>query len=57
MVIVNMNIKSIFGRFVCYFMGHKRGKPIPEHLNGAYGEYRVFSCPRCGRITKYKVKA
>jgi predicted RNA-binding Zn-ribbon protein involved in translation (DUF1610 family) len=49
----------IFGRIVCFFKGHKRGKRIgfsfghqPVSTN-----FRHFQCPRCGRETRYKVKS
>lgn len=55
----------IFGKVVCFFKGHKRGRfvhgPISAgiSLNGpvTIRPYNVFACPRCGRETRYKVKA
>ena len=48
----------IFGKIVCLFKGHKRGKlklhdPDPLALRG---ETKTYACPRCGHETRYKVK-
>jgi len=62
----------ILGRIVCLFKGHRRGKFVstigglqirPGGLNyvGPDGnllpEQKIYRCPRCGRETRYKVKA
>jgi len=42
----------IFGRIVCLFKGHRRGKFVEEtELE------RIYACSRCGRETRYRVKA
>lgn len=49
----------IFGRVICFFKGHKRGKPTVFDGNGnaALPGEKFFRCSRCGRVRKYKVKS
>lgn len=45
-------LRNYVARFVCWRRGHLRGK-LKHHDQ----KRKVFSCPRCGRETSYKVKA
>ena len=48
----------ILGRIICFFYGHRRGKPTDNSL-GRHSQQtgvKVFQCPRCGRETRYKLK-
>ena len=44
-------LSKLFGSLVCHFNGHKRGK-----YRCTMDAYKYYHCPRCGRVTKYKVK-
>ena len=48
----------IFGRLVCLFKGHRRGKFIGTTMDrdGNFNGLKVYACPRCGREKKYKFK-
>jgi hypothetical protein len=56
----------IFGRIVCLFKGHRRGKEADLKGDGYSDDRRVLQargagmrllrCPRCGHETRYKVK-
>lgn len=45
----------ILGKLICKFRGrHKRGRPV-EGLLGT-PNLKLFECPICGRLTRYKRK-
>lgn len=51
-------------RPICWFFGHKRGKPVDRRGDFASGPpglmaertHQTYACPRCGRETRYKIK-
>jgi transposase-like protein len=43
-----------FGKLICFFGGHKRGKRINPREQEGFAEYR---CPRCAATWTRKVKA
>lgn len=45
----------MLGRVICFFKGHRRGKEM-THPVEALGGRRYFACPRCGRVTSYKLR-
>lgn len=50
---------SLISRAICFFRGHKRGRPAEYFYAGrsvTTPGFRTFACPRCGRETRYKVK-
>jgi hypothetical protein len=52
----------IFGRVICMFKGHKRGRLVrtvqgsPKVAVGFQNETKFYACPRCGHETRYKVR-
>jgi hypothetical protein len=49
---------SLIGKIICKLKGrHLRGKPIPGRPDGISDPHKTyFACPRCGRVTSYKVR-
>lgn len=44
----------IFGKLICKFRGHKRGKLVSIQPHPVSGFNHVYHCPRCSRQTVYK---
>jgi predicted RNA-binding Zn-ribbon protein involved in translation (DUF1610 family) len=42
----------VIRRIICYFKGHLRGRLVSKDQT-----HKRFACPRCGRITTYRVVA
>ena len=51
----------LLGKFLCLVTRkHRRGKPVKLMDDGEIGisrSLKVFACPRCGHITRYKLKS
>lgn len=45
----------IFGRIICYFYGHKRGRALEVTAAEMAENVRGFRCPRCGAQWTRKV--
>jgi len=45
----------IFGKLICWMMGHKRGKRVPR-IAEANQNWQTYRCPRCAATWTRKVK-
>jgi hypothetical protein len=52
-----MNLRILL-RPICWIMGHRRGKFVGDSYEATTASIvaRRYACPRCNRITKYKVR-
>ena len=51
-------LKRLWGRILCRFMGHRRGKLSAQTYDAKAGVWhKAFQCPRCGATWARTIKA
>lgn len=50
---------KLIGRIVCFVVGHKRGRLVPDMPLGRHSEQtrvHIYACPRCDATWMRKIK-